>query len=107
MSIRFRIGSFYSCSICFVLSSLCPLPCFSGKQKGGVHGGSNIFMQTILVGQLHLLSSSVTMLAVPSPSLTATLARKYFLFFIYIHEFYLSGFPVVSLTSHNAIDFKM
>ncbi|KAF7152680.1 hypothetical protein RHSIM_Rhsim01G0066800 [Rhododendron simsii] len=28
-----------------------------------------------LVGQLHLLSSTVTMLAVPSPSLTATLAR--------------------------------
>ncbi|KAK9073807.1 hypothetical protein SSX86_006401 [Deinandra increscens subsp. villosa] len=28
-----------------------------------------------LVGQLHLLSSAVTMLAVPSPSLTATLAR--------------------------------
>ncbi|THG05482.1 hypothetical protein TEA_026017 [Camellia sinensis var. sinensis] len=30
---------------------------------------------TCLVGQLHLLSSTVTMLAVPSPSLTATLAR--------------------------------
>ncbi|VFQ77151.1 unnamed protein product [Cuscuta campestris] len=29
----------------------------------------------MLVGQLHLLSSAVTMLAVPSPSLTATLAR--------------------------------
>ncbi|KAL2929681.1 WD repeat-containing protein 11 [Bienertia sinuspersici] len=29
----------------------------------------------ILVGQLHLLSSTVTTLAVPSPSLTATLAR--------------------------------
>ncbi|KAA8523002.1 hypothetical protein F0562_009425 [Nyssa sinensis] len=28
-----------------------------------------------LVGQIHLLSSTVTMLAVPSPSLTATLAR--------------------------------
>ncbi|KAL8129594.1 hypothetical protein V2J09_018749 [Rumex salicifolius] len=28
-----------------------------------------------LIGQLHLLSSNVTMLAVPSPSLTATLAR--------------------------------
>uniref|UniRef100_A0A5B7AX15 Putative WD repeat-containing protein 11-like isoform X2 n=1 Tax=Davidia involucrata TaxID=16924 RepID=A0A5B7AX15_DAVIN len=31
--------------------------------------------KTSLVGQLHLLSSTVTMLAVPSPSLTATLAR--------------------------------
>ncbi|KAF8407139.1 hypothetical protein HHK36_006264 [Tetracentron sinense] len=37
---------------------------------------SNWFSLLIsLVGQLHLLSSTVTMLAVPSPSLTATLAR--------------------------------
>lgn len=34
-----------------------------------------VSFKTTLVGQLHLLSSSVTMLAVPSPSLTATLAR--------------------------------
>lgn len=34
-------------------------------------------MQFSLVGQLHLLSSTVTMLAVPSPSLTATLAREF------------------------------
>ncbi|KAK9055097.1 hypothetical protein SSX86_026177 [Deinandra increscens subsp. villosa] len=33
-----------------------------------------ILMQISLVGQLHLLSSMVTVLAVPSPSLTATLA---------------------------------
>jgi len=32
-------------------------------------------MQIGLVGQLQLLSSTVTMLAVPTPSLTATLAR--------------------------------
>ncbi|CAI9758945.1 unnamed protein product [Fraxinus pennsylvanica] len=34
-----------------------------------------VSFKTSLVGQLHLLSSTVTMLAVPSPSLTATLAR--------------------------------
>ncbi|CAI9100824.1 OLC1v1038003C1 [Oldenlandia corymbosa var. corymbosa] len=34
-----------------------------------------VSLKISLVGQLHLLSSSVTMLAVPSPSLTATLAR--------------------------------
>lgn len=39
------------------------------------------FNQISLVGQLHLLSSSVTMLAVPSPSLTATFAREFFLLF--------------------------
>ncbi|KZV18872.1 WD repeat-containing protein 11-like [Dorcoceras hygrometricum] len=33
------------------------------------------YVNVNLVGQLHLLSSTVTMLAVPSPSLTATLAR--------------------------------
>lgn len=35
----------------------------------------DILFKMILVGQLHLLSSTVTTLAVPSPSLTATLAR--------------------------------
>ncbi|XP_074269146.1 uncharacterized protein LOC141592404 isoform X1 [Silene latifolia] len=35
----------------------------------------DISSKIILVGQLHLLSSTVTTLAVPSPSLTATLAR--------------------------------
>lgn len=34
-----------------------------------------LVLKITLVGQLHLLSSTVTMLAVPSPSLTATLAR--------------------------------
>lgn len=34
-----------------------------------------IVFKIILVGQLHLLSSTVTTLAVPSPSLTATVAR--------------------------------
>jgi hypothetical protein len=33
-------------------------------------------VQINLIGQLHLLSSTVTTLAVPSPSLLATLARK-------------------------------
>ncbi|KAL5547799.1 hypothetical protein UlMin_003030 [Ulmus minor] len=36
---------------------------------------ANISFKISLVGQLQLLSSQVTMLAVPSPSLTATLAR--------------------------------
>lgn len=36
---------------------------------------SELSFKINLVGQLHLLSSTVTMLAVPSPSLTATLAR--------------------------------
>ncbi|KAL6006261.1 hypothetical protein ACLOJK_040307 [Asimina triloba] len=36
---------------------------------------SEFSLKISLVGQLHLLSSTVTMLAVPSPSLTATLAR--------------------------------
>ncbi|XP_058074403.1 uncharacterized protein LOC131223110 isoform X2 [Magnolia sinica] len=36
---------------------------------------SELSLKISLVGQLHLLSSTVTMLAVPSPSLTATLAR--------------------------------
>ncbi|KAL8239747.1 hypothetical protein R6Q59_016314 [Mikania micrantha] len=35
----------------------------------------DLALKISLVGQLHLLSSTVTMLAVPSPSLTATLAR--------------------------------
>ncbi|GMH27310.1 hypothetical protein Nepgr_029153 [Nepenthes gracilis] len=35
----------------------------------------DILFKMTLIGQLHLLSSTVTMLAVPSPSLTATLAR--------------------------------
>ncbi|KAG6413806.1 hypothetical protein SASPL_126521 [Salvia splendens] len=35
----------------------------------------NSILPTNLVGQLHLLSSAISMLAVPSPSLTATLAR--------------------------------
>lgn len=35
----------------------------------------NLSFKISLVGQLHLLSSTVTVLAVPSPSLTATLAR--------------------------------
>ena len=34
-------------------------------------------IQISLVGQLQLLSSAVTMLAVPSPSLVATIARKF------------------------------
>ncbi|XP_041999067.1 WD repeat-containing protein 11-like isoform X2 [Salvia splendens] len=34
-----------------------------------------VSFKTNLVGQLHLLSSAISMLAVPSPSLTATLAR--------------------------------
>ncbi|ERN03720.1 WD repeat-containing protein 11 [Amborella trichopoda] len=36
---------------------------------------SELALKIALVGQLHLLSSTLTMLAVPSPSLTATLAR--------------------------------
>ncbi|GAB4832842.1 hypothetical protein Ancab_006857 [Ancistrocladus abbreviatus] len=35
----------------------------------------DVSFKITLIGQLHLLSSTVTMLAVPSPSLTATLAR--------------------------------
>ncbi|OUZ99877.1 hypothetical protein BVC80_9067g66 [Macleaya cordata] len=35
----------------------------------------DLLIKISLVGQLHLLSSTVTVLAVPSPSLTATLAR--------------------------------
>ncbi|XP_022749666.1 WD repeat-containing protein 11-like isoform X2 [Durio zibethinus] len=38
-------------------------------------GLADVAFKIILVGQLQLLSSTVTMLAVPSPSLTATLAR--------------------------------
>ncbi|KAF1002874.1 uncharacterized protein LOC141700003 [Apium graveolens] len=37
--------------------------------------GEEMLFKISLVGQLHLLSSTVTMLAVPSPSLTSTLAR--------------------------------
>ncbi|PHT42967.1 hypothetical protein CQW23_16992 [Capsicum baccatum] len=38
-------------------------------------GLDEVSFKVSLVGQLHLLSSAVTMLAVPSPSLTATLGR--------------------------------
>ncbi|KAK3025871.1 hypothetical protein RJ639_042300 [Escallonia herrerae] len=55
------------------------------KQPDDVYSGNvrqsnstisqEVLFKISLVGQLHLLSSTVTMLAVPSPSLTATLAR--------------------------------
>lgn len=48
-----------------------------------------------LVGQLHLLSSTVTMLAVPSPSLTATLARG--------GNYPASAVPLVALGTQNGI----
>ncbi|CAL5438889.1 unnamed protein product [Camellia sinensis] len=47
---------------------------FSLEEMSFKAGGGGIGF-ICLVGQLHLLSSTVTMLAVPSPSLTATLAR--------------------------------
>jgi hypothetical protein len=50
-------------------------------------------VQINLIGQLHLLSSTVTTLAVPSPSLLATLARKTFISLIL---FFLS-IPVIML----------
>ncbi|KDP30267.1 hypothetical protein JCGZ_17049 [Jatropha curcas] len=57
----------------------------AGKQQENVSGNksrpssflsqASVSYKVSLVGQLQLLSSTVTMLAVPSPSLTATLAR--------------------------------
>ncbi|CAA3029155.1 WD repeat-containing 11 isoform X1 [Olea europaea subsp. europaea] len=44
-------------------------------QSSSTNSHEEVLFKTSLVGQLHLLSSTVTMLAVPSPSLTATLAR--------------------------------
>ena len=46
-------------------------------------------VQISLIGQLHLLSSTVTTLAVPSPSLTATLARNSCIHYFIIHFVYL------------------
>ncbi|KAM0041104.1 putative transcription factor WD40-like family [Helianthus debilis subsp. tardiflorus] len=51
---------------------------YSDSMKGKGHlsavSPEKLTLKINLVGQLHLLSSAVTMLAVPSPSLTATLA---------------------------------
>lgn len=41
-------------------------------------------MQINLVGQLHLLSSTISVLAVPTPSLTAIVARKVYIPFALI-----------------------
>lgn len=46
-----------------------------GHPSASTRSPDELALKISLVGQLHLLSSSVTMLAVPSPSLTATLAR--------------------------------
>ncbi|KAL0427142.1 UNVERIFIED_CONTAM: WD repeat-containing protein 11 [Sesamum latifolium] len=45
------------------------------RQSGPTTSLEEVSFKITLDGQLHLLSSAVTMLAVPSPSLTATLAR--------------------------------
>ncbi|KAL2228867.1 UNVERIFIED_CONTAM: WD repeat-containing protein 11 [Sesamum indicum] len=45
------------------------------RQSGPTTSLEEVSFKVTLDGQLHLLSSAVTMLAVPSPSLTATLAR--------------------------------
>ncbi|KAK4430806.1 WD repeat-containing protein 11 [Sesamum alatum] len=45
------------------------------RQSGPTIALEEVSFKITLDGQLHLLSSAVTMLAVPSPSLTATLAR--------------------------------
>ncbi|XP_043699328.1 WD repeat-containing protein 11-like isoform X2 [Telopea speciosissima] len=46
-----------------------------GPKSKSVHTNADLSFKINLVGQLHLLSSTVTTLAVPSPSLMATLAR--------------------------------
>ncbi|KAK1418470.1 hypothetical protein QVD17_27615 [Tagetes erecta] len=46
-----------------------------GRSSALKRSQDDLALKISLVGQLHLLSSAVTMLAVPSPSLTATLAR--------------------------------
>ncbi|KAI3724972.1 hypothetical protein L1987_64741 [Smallanthus sonchifolius] len=46
-----------------------------GHSSASKRSQDDLTLKISLVGQLHLLSSAVTMLAVPSPSLTATLAR--------------------------------
>ncbi|KAL4564018.1 hypothetical protein LXL04_028068 [Taraxacum kok-saghyz] len=46
-----------------------------GHRLSSKKSKDDLALKISLVGQLHLLSSSVTMLAVPSPSLTATFAR--------------------------------
>lgn len=46
-----------------------------GRSSSSKKSKDDLALKINLVGQLHLLSSSVTMLAVPSPSLTATFAR--------------------------------
>ncbi|XP_027330478.1 WD repeat-containing protein 11 isoform X1 [Abrus precatorius] len=45
------------------------------RLQSSIFDQEEILMKISLVGQLQLLSSTVTMLAVPTPSLTATLAR--------------------------------
>ncbi|XP_038696961.1 WD repeat-containing protein 11 isoform X2 [Tripterygium wilfordii] len=45
------------------------------RSSSSTFSPANMSVKISLVGQLQLLSSTVTMLAVPSPSLTATLAR--------------------------------
>ncbi|XP_031097706.1 WD repeat-containing protein 11-like [Ipomoea triloba] len=47
----------------------------SGCLSNAAKNDKEVSFKINLVGQLHLLSSAVTMLAVPSPSLTSTLAR--------------------------------
>ncbi|XP_057768049.1 uncharacterized protein LOC130988263 [Salvia miltiorrhiza] len=49
--------------------------CREKNQPGFPVVSDEVSFKTNLVGQLHLLSSAISMLAVPSPSLTATLAR--------------------------------
>ncbi|XP_041006551.1 LOW QUALITY PROTEIN: WD repeat-containing protein 11-like [Juglans microcarpa x Juglans regia] len=52
------------------------LKCLDGSRSGPSNSTlEDMSFKISLVGQLQLLSSTVTMLAVPSPSLTATLAR--------------------------------
>ncbi|XVE98354.1 hypothetical protein REPUB_Repub03eG0099200 [Reevesia pubescens] len=69
-----------------IVSSKNELTAESGWQKDNINGSrtqqsnsnfglADATFKISLVGQLQLLSSTVTMLAVPSPSLTATLAR--------------------------------
>ncbi|XP_050214710.1 uncharacterized protein LOC126665824 isoform X3 [Mercurialis annua] len=51
------------------------IPSGSKTRPSSILSQASISYKISLVGQLQLLSSTVTMLAVPSPSLTATLAR--------------------------------
>ncbi|XP_010247604.1 PREDICTED: WD repeat-containing protein 11-like [Nelumbo nucifera] len=52
-----------------------PIKRSSSRTSKSAHTIGDLSFKISLVGQLHLLSSTITTLAVPSPSLTATLAR--------------------------------